>query len=393
MTSTRARPRFVTLAAACAAASACAGGGSRTESALPLWTVTEEVRIGSAEDPSRTLSPVSSLAVDDDGHIYVAQPNRAMIQVFDQSGEPLGAIGRRGIEDGQFERVYTIGFLGDTLYAIDLGHRRIEYFSRDGTPLRTVRVSPPPVSPPFFPSMPFAVFPDGSRAVGTAFPPTLTPDELRRVPQLRSDSTGMVLDTVTWIAYERTARRASYEGRPLAVGSVLSDDAFAVFSEDGTRLVTVDRSVAQSPGSATFGVTLADGWGDTIYTRRYEYEPITIESQVIDSLVVARAGTLSSVIQDQDAAVAFVRNAMFLPVYYPPVNAAMFSESGALWLQREGVPGQRQRWMILNESGDPVAEALLPAGLQVLRVRDDAIWGVEYDAGGVPFVVRYGVVR
>jgi hypothetical protein len=181
-----------------------------------------------------------------------------------------------------------------------------------------------------------------------------------------------------------------WQERPLPVGSPLSDDAFAVFDHDGTRVATIDRLVAPGAGTATFGVTLADGQGDTIWTHRYDYTPIPIENSVIDSIVTQRATTLEAAFDDAREAATFARGAMFLPAYYPPVNTAVFSDDGMLWLQREAVPGRDEEWMIIDEEGTAVARASLPVGFQVMAIHDGALWGVTY-GGVVPFVVRYRV--
>jgi hypothetical protein len=384
--------RIGALVLACASVStACAGSESAT-AGVAQWTLDEELRIGSTSDPGQALTTVASIAVDDDGAVYVAQPDLGHIRVYDDQGRGVRAIGSPGPQPGLFQRLYTVGLLGDTVYAIDLGLRRITYFSKQGELLGFEQVSPPPVQPPFLPSMPFAVFPDGSRAIGTSFPPTLTADELRRVPQLRMQPGSETLDTVTWIGYERTARRVTWEERQLPVGSPLSDDAFAVFHAQGTRIATVDRSVAPGAGAATFGVTVTDGWGDTIWTRRYDYTPIAIETAVVDSVVAVRAEVLSSAFDDPREATTFARGAMFLPAYYPPVSTAAFSDDGTLWLQRETVPGQDEEWQVLGEDGARIARATLPAGFEVMAIRDDAVWGVTY-GGEVPFLVRYRVER
>lgn len=371
---------------------ACVGGSSGGAD-LTQWSVMEEVRIGSASDPNRVLGEVSTLAVDGEGRIYVPQLERGTILVFDADGEPVGSIGRRGREPGQLDRVYGIGFIGDTLYAIDFGPRRISYFSTDGELLRVDAVSPPPVDPPLIPAMPFAVFPDGSMAIGTSWPASVDQEALRRVPQLRVDASWERADTVAWLGFERTARRAVSGGRPLPVGSPFADDAFAIFATDGTRLVSVDRTLPSGSGPATFGVAVSDGWGDTIYSRAFDYEPVEIPQAAIDRAVAAGAQRIQGAFESPADAEAFVRSAMFLPTHYPPVNAAVFSEDGALWLQREAISERPQRWMVLDDTGEHVADAELPSGLRVVVIRGDSLWGIVHDAGGVPFVVRYGIVR
>jgi hypothetical protein len=389
----RTRAHFTLAATLVASGLLACAAADEDASGLTGWSAVEELRIGSLDDPEQMLSTVGALALDDADMLYVAQPQLGTIRVYDSEGRGQREIGRRGPGPGEFDRVYTIGFLADTLYAIDLGHRRILYFSREGELLRSSNVRPPPVSPPFFPSMPFAVFPDGSMAIGTAFPANIPAQDLRRVPQLRVDRTGEVLDTVTWIGYERTGRRANYQERPLSVGSPLSDDAFAMFSEDGALVATIDRTVAAGAGPASFGITLTGAGGDTLYSRRYDYVPVPVATTVIDSIVAERANVVAGAFEDPREAAPFVRSAMFLPAYFPPVSTVRFGDGGELWVRREDLSGRDQTWMVLDASGELIADATLPAGLEVMVIRGDRLWGVVTGEFGEPYVVRYRIVR
>lgn len=385
-------PLGLVLAAWASVLAGCASGSEQT-SQLPRWRVVEELRIGSPDDPTALITTVSAMAVGRDGRMYLAQPDDGTVRVFDSDGVLVDFIGRRGQGPGEFQNLYTLGLLADTLYTIDFAYHRIDYFSLDGELLRSEAVPPPSVSPPLSPAMPFAVFPDGSRAMGTAFVSNISPDQLRRVPQLRSDRTGQVLDTVGWIAYERSARRALHEGRPLAVGSPFSDDDFVMFNDDGTRMAAVDRTVASGPEVASFGITMTDGSGQTIYARRYEYVPVPIAPAVIDTTVADRAQVLAGAFPEPREALNFVRNTMFLPVYYPPVSTVAFSEQGQLWVGREEIRGQQLTWTVLDESGDPVAEIRTPDGVRIMHVGVDEVWGVELDEDGVPYLMRYRIER
>ncbi|MGD8287652.1 MAG: hypothetical protein PVI31_03380 [Gemmatimonadota bacterium] len=386
--------RSTLLAVLAAATLAGCAGGQSVGTDLPQWSVVEEVRITGATNPNQGLGEVSAIAVDEDGEIYIPLFMQGTILVYDDEGTPLRRIGERGSDPGEFDRIYGLGLIGDTLYAIDFGLRRISYFTQAGELLRTQNLTPTPVDPPFAPGMPFAVFPDGSMAIGSAWAPTVDREALRRVPQLRIEPDGQRVDTVAWLGYDRTGRRVEDErGRPLPVGSPLSDDAFAIFAMDGSRLVSIDRTLPNGSGPATYGVAVSDGWGDTIYSRRYEYEPIEIDESVIDQTVAAGAARIEGAFGSPAEAEDFVRGAMFLPTHYPPVNNAVFTDEGMLWLQREPIPGQPQRWMVLDEAGEPVAEAALPANFRVVVIRNDSIWGIAHDAAGATHVVRYGIER
>jgi hypothetical protein len=362
--------------------------------ALPQWSAVEELRIGGGADPSQALTRVDQIAVDDEGSVYVSQSEEATIKVFDPSGNALRTIGTRGTEAGEFDRLYAVGFVADTLYAIDFGLRRVSYFTPEGELVRTHQVAPPPVDAPLRPAMPFAVFADGSMAIGHAWSSNISMDDLLRVPQLRLAAGSAVSDTVAWLSYERTARRVPHGQQSIVVGSPLSDDSFVIFSPDGARLVSVDRRLPSGSGPSTFGLTVSDGWGDTIYSRRYEYEPVEIEQDVIDQMVAGGAQRVSGAFQSADEAQDFVRGAMFLPEHYPPATTALFAErGGALWLQREAIVGQPQRWMVLDQEGEPIAETAVPESVRVLTIRDDTFWALEFDESGVPSVVRYRIER
>jgi hypothetical protein len=378
---------------ACGSVLAGCAPGSADAAALPQWQAVEDLRIGGAGDPTQ-LSRVDQVVVDDEGTMFVLQSMEGRVRVFDADGSEVGAIGERGNEPGQFDRAFGMGLVADTVYVIDFGLRRVTYFSKEGDLIRTHQVSPPPAAEPFRPAMPFAVFADGSMAPGHSWPATVPMEALERVPQLRVDATSQNADTVGWLSYERTARRVTdAQQRPLMVGSPLTDDAFVIFAADGSRLVEVDRRLPTGSGPATFGVTVSDGWGDTIWTRRYDYEPIEIDDDVIEAAVTLGVQRLNGAFPDEADAYTFVRSSMFLPVSYPPVATALFSHDGTLWLQREAIRDQPQRWLVLDESGETTAETTLPEDLRVMAIDADAVWGVDFANPNAPSVVRYRVER
>jgi hypothetical protein len=390
MTRHRARThwRLAALAFAAAALTGCAGGSD-----LPQWTLFEELRIGSVDDAATALLPVGDLAFRDDGTVFVAQPGDGTIRVFDAEGTPLRSFGGLGQAPGRFLRLYTVGFLADTLWAVDLTQRRISFFSPEGELLGTAPGIVRGVPAPFLPGPPFALFADGTGAAGTAIPQTAPPEALERVPQLRVDRAGSVIDTAAWISYEATARRADYEGRPLGVGSPLSDDRFAMFSPDGSRVVTIDRDVAESPGTSTFGVTVTDRSGDTVYAREYEYDPVPMRDAVIDNAVLPMLERVEQLFPSRADADRFLRESMFLPDFFTPVTTALFSTNATLWLKREDLPREEQRWLVVDQAGEPVAEVRVPEDVRVVAVRGDNVWGVATDEYGTPYVVRSRVVR
>lgn len=75
---------------------------------------------------------ISSLALDDDGNVYVLDQGARNIRVFDSAGTPVRTIGREGAGPGEFATPYSLAWTGDTLAVLDPGNGRLELVTRDG---------------------------------------------------------------------------------------------------------------------------------------------------------------------------------------------------------------------------------------------------------------------
>src|SRR5262245_61264712 len=93
----------------------------------PTVPPTPTPRVAAQRDPGfmmpdsvrALLTYVSSLVVESDSSLYLADPQLGWILHLDPSGDYRGMIGRRGSGPGEFHTVYMLGLHRDSLWAMD----------------------------------------------------------------------------------------------------------------------------------------------------------------------------------------------------------------------------------------------------------------------------------
>ena len=112
------------------------GSGAGAQAAPRQLPVVRELEIsGTAND----LSPISSIAVSPRGWIAVGQRDDNRVLIFRADGRQLFTFGRGGEGPGEFRRLTAYsGWLGDTLWMIDIGPRRVTFIDGDGKLLRVM---------------------------------------------------------------------------------------------------------------------------------------------------------------------------------------------------------------------------------------------------------------
>ena len=103
-------------------------------------TIGEEflLEFGSYGADDGQFTRVTSLALDNDENVYVADEWLARISIFDKSGNFLGKWGTQGTGDGELTRPWGLAFdREESLWVVDSGNNRIQKFTKDGRPLLT----------------------------------------------------------------------------------------------------------------------------------------------------------------------------------------------------------------------------------------------------------------
>jgi hypothetical protein len=324
------------------------------------------------------------------GTVIIADAANREIHTFDYEGAYSHSIGRDGRGPGEFERLTSVGLVGDTLWVIDTRERRTSLFSLDGAHLATIRTEVARSSSGLSDSNLTAVVAGGA-ALGSASSSFESGQAFQdeRKPILRMTRAGRTQDTLAWIP----TRHAHFSLRNADGGytfgpQLFSDAALTFVDPSSPRFFIVDRSVTTTPQSASFRVlALGLSKGDTLWDRSYAYTPRRVEKARADSLLTAHERLASS-----GHSLRAIRDAVFIPEYYTPVSSGVAGSDGSLWLRREEGQPTDDYWVV-GKDGTLVASVTVPANVVLVAAADSEAWGVKTDLYDVPTVIRYHIVR
>jgi hypothetical protein len=366
---------------------------------LPVHEVVEDIRIGSHDDPDQALtSRGTSLPIlpGTDGGVWVVQYDDQSLRHYDAQGSFVGRIGGAGEGPGEFGAISGLGWWRgtDTLWVSDFALRRVTLFGSDGTFVRTFAHPLVEHGDSLQVVLPYAFSPEGAGlAVVSSRPGVIYDGDL---PIVRYDAErGVVQDEVGSLT-EGLSVAIRWQGAPLASGMhPMSDAPISAFAPDGHRIVIVDRSTDQVSDPAVSAVALTYS-GDTLWSRQFEYVPIPVAQNEVDSILEARIASFQRFTQlegrltDEQAAEAY-RTSVQMPRHVPPIRAARLGLDGRTWLQWDAPAGVPSDVWILSPDGE-LLMALRPTQvLNILSVDGDYLWALELDELDVPFLVRYRI--
>lgn len=389
------------LANVCVLAILVGCAGQPTNRSQPRWTLRRELHIGSVNSPGYELTWAPSMKVDQDGDIYVDQPQEGLIRVYDGAGRYVRTIGRRGTGPGEFANPDPLGWRGDTLFVADLGNMRVTLFDPRGRVVGDFAISWPWTHSDLLPGYVSGLFDDGTFLVhGTASSTLIAERAVSTLPFGRVDRSGRVSNPLgrVWVGHAvlyvhppgAVAGAGYYMPQPFAGPS-----RRVVVCCGSSRVAVVNAGPARTASGAAFRVVWIAPDGDTLTTRRYRYRPVPLSAHLRDSVVVAlahhvlRGGLPPSLV----AAERWTRAALYVPAFLPPVTAVVAGSDSTLWLRGENTGAATVVWRVLDYRGDVARRVRAPADLKIMAARHDLVWGTSLDSLGVTYVDRYRIVR
>ena len=369
--------------------------GSSAEGAVDSLGLAEDLRI---DAETADLTRVGFMLVSRSGEIVVTQSQDEIIKVFPPSGE-VRVVGRKGGGPGEFTNLTRIGWLGDSLWTLDPGLKRISIFGPD---LEYVRSFPDPLE-----------IDDGTPATAAASEPlSIFIQSVLPGGDLRASASFRMANRPSWAAGldsgTTALMRIAPDGRLLRRLGVRTPDPCAVpyaIGERGmgvTRIPFCSRHIdtaweggddllfldVDEPADASgrYRVTRISSTGDTNYSRTFDYVPIPVTQAAIDSLAARMAEAFASLPQQ-------VLDVMPKPEpekHFAPIRRVLLGRDGSAWLEEHSlIPGHH--WLVLDPDGEPGGRVTVPANFRLMAAEVGTIWGLEEDEDGLESIVRYRV--
>ena len=367
--------------------------------------VVEDLRIGvEMGDSVYMFNRVGQVAVDRRGRLYVAD-GAMKIRVYGPDGKFVRAFGRRGQGPGEFMSIDRLWFAGDTLVVTSLGARRATLFSPAGDMLVTwdLRLA------------------DGGRAELLARRPTGWLAWVR--PRSREMSLApltLFQDTVQLAMYDPVTKVPANAVLRRQIGQRRSAQAdlyppTPIFEPQPVTAIGIDGTQFHTRGQYTIDVFDPSGRHVRRISRAVPVKPITPKhvEQLNDYLDAPRSpggrpraprgGEQRLGLQVQEKHPLAPAFAVIGAMLVAPDNSLIVQRIDAVdpieleWLtgfdatERPSVLIARgpTRWERLDPQGRYIGAVNLPAQFQPRSYDGQRLTGVQRNADGVEFVVRY----
>lgn len=347
---------------------------------VPDWTLRgPRVEVGS---PAVELHRVRGAGLLSDGRIAIADGGNARVVVASPAGAVEREFGRRGSGPGEFEMLYFLTAIGDTLVTWDSGTRRVALWKPDGTPIRSTALA-------------------AVTNLAVELKAVRTPTEyvaVLRTARMRP-ATGLYIDSATLIAIDaRTGKHAEIETREWSYSYFNRSDRGTSTSATpflGSTLLAgaAGKMTMLTLGSTSVHITRADGSrGATVQL------PITAPSNT-GARAKAYGDSLIRSAPNGGASWARRVEAMFSSNFPPAKQQARAQRAvtvgRSVWFQAyPEAADSLTSWLVVDVHEERLAgRVLLPRSANVLGGNDRQVLVLLRDEDGVESVALFDIVR
>lgn len=367
------------LFASCSLAVLVACGDREESHDVPVWTLTETLRIGTMEEgPASFGGWIKGIDADGQGRVWVLDRENQEIRVFSADGAHLMNVGRKGSGPGEFRDAEGIAFSQDgRLWVKDAANSRLSVFASDGsfedsraTTFCTSQAMWDPVMANPERILDQDCYVRNQQASGTHVVGYRTDlSGVDTIADLATCGDKALGDAAMWVTRMGTSTR--YKGIPWA------PEAHAAVGAKGETWCV--------PNSSRFEILrIVPGSTDTTHLR------ITIPDVPVTQ--AERDSAIADIERQGPTGLDFSR----IPTMKPAIDRINVDDEGRLWVRHTASDGAAN-FAVFSPLGALLATARLPgyhlANHVPFVVRGDAIYTATVDHEGVPVVVRITISK
>lgn len=323
-----------------------------------ILTLEEDLSItGGGEESSREMIlDITALAVDGSGRILVLDPKAVDIKFFDEDGNFVKTIGRKGGGPGEFLRPEALACSpSGEIVVLDGGRRILHVFDGDGIPIREIPVGQSFLFGPEF-------FPSGGMVMGHVE----MGEEVRVKLYLTDDGANPVREYVDLFSFHMPKM-------PLFLYR------FGVnllwHTAPGDFIVHGDLN------DMDYRLAFLDTEGRTVRRINKAYEKIPLSSDESKALILEWFG------QELQTTMFQIES----PDYYPPFQTFLVDEEGRIYVKRFESLAHKDRHLIeiFGTDGKYLGDVTVPAAVVPMVIRNGLIYAIAEDEEGYKSVKRF----
>ncbi len=322
------------------------------------FSLQEELVIGQADDPEKSFSEVTALAVDDRGMVFVLDFKDQKVKVFDSTGRYIHSIGKPGQGPGELGMATGLLFNADGMLLVeDATNRRLAVFKPTGEFVKNISFS-----------------------------------EKLGLVNMVMDNQGNILGRE--LGVEQDKAKMSYEIKkydpefkplftldkielpvpiPGSGKKVNLFETFPVYQFGPEGRIYYGRNL-------TYEIKMFSPEGKHLRTISRDYDRVKITQQDIDEIMERVSGAISGI---------NVKDMYSFPDFFPPVQSFILDEQGRIYV-RTYMKGKNkgEHWIdVFDPEGRFIAQFISRADLRLIR--NGLAYGIEVLEDGFQVIKRY----
>jgi hypothetical protein len=313
-----------------------------------VFSLEQDLAIGGEESADYVFATISSVAVSDDGTIFVLDQKDWNVKVFDRDGKFLRTFGKAGEGPGEFSMPRSIHFTArDEVVVVEM-NRRLSFFKMSGEFVRTVSAG----------TLNFMDARPDSK--GNFFVYLLAMEEANPRYELRKVDGGLkdlfAVESSPMLNTER--------------------DGFNPFSSV-LRWAPLSRDRVVCGWAEKWELRIHDATGRLVRKIQMDPDPVPISREDIDERTKGVPSTLAQ--------------NMKIPKYYPAFRYFVTDDEDRIYVLTWERPPDRKGFYfdVFDREGRYIVRTVLPVIMPLIR--KGRLYAAEESAGGYPVLKRYKV--